>query len=127
MDITLKFTHLNSSAQVRDAMYYTNPVGVGAFNTSDLESIKQLGIIKSITKDTGLSSSRYVVVVDHQPILGHSQVGLDVNDSFFMFSKNNEVNSTSLLGYYAKVNFVNNSTEKAELFSVGSEISESSK
>jgi hypothetical protein len=34
---------------------------------------------------------------------------------------------TSLLGYYADVEFSNNATTKAELFSVGSEAFESSK
>jgi hypothetical protein len=33
----------------------------------------------------------------------------------------------SLLGYYAEVEFTNNSTDKAELYSAGSEIFESSK
>ena len=46
---------------------------------------------------------------------------------FIMFGKDNSVNTTSLIGYYADVHFVNNSTKKAELFSVGSEIAESSK
>ena len=45
----------------------------------------------------------------------------------WMFAKDKKVNTSSLLGYYADVKFVNNSTTKAELFSVGSEIAESSK
>jgi len=49
------------------------------------------------------------------------------NSSFISFLKNNQVNKKSVKGYYAEVKFVNNSKEKAELFSVGSEISESSK
>jgi hypothetical protein len=44
-----------------------------------------------------------------------------------MFAKNHVVNTSSLLGYYADVKFENNSKEKAELFSVNSEITESSK
>jgi len=44
-----------------------------------------------------------------------------------MFAKNQAINTSSLLGYYADVKFENNSRTKAELFSVGSEISESSK
>ena len=44
-----------------------------------------------------------------------------------MFSKSNNVNSASLKGYYADIKFTNESTEKAELFAVGSEINESSK
>ena len=46
---------------------------------------------------------------------------------FYSFSKSKITNTSNLVGYYADVNFVNNSTEKAELFSVSSEISESSK
>tara|TARA_R100001463_G_scaffold136321_1_gene201427 strand:- start:714 stop:1289 length:576 start_codon:yes stop_codon:yes gene_type:complete len=49
------------------------------------------------------------------------------NSSFISFLKNNQVNKKSVKGYYAEVKFVNNSKEKAELFSVGSEILESSK
>ena len=46
---------------------------------------------------------------------------------YLMFAKNHIVNTSSLLGYFADVKFENNSTGKIELFSVGSEISESSK
>ena len=44
-----------------------------------------------------------------------------------MFVKNKEVNTNSLLGYYAKIAFENDSTKDVELFSVGSDIFESSK
>ena len=44
-----------------------------------------------------------------------------------MFSKNKEVESTSLKGYFAKIELENWSDEKIELFSIGSEVSESSK
>ena len=46
--------------------------------------------------------------------------------SFIMFSKDNKANMSSLLGYYANAQFRNNSTDKAELFNVGTEIFESS-
>ena len=46
---------------------------------------------------------------------------------FIMFSKDNKANLSNLLGYYAEIQFVNNSSTKAELFSVGSEIFGSSK
>ncbi len=46
---------------------------------------------------------------------------------FISFVKDKRVNTSSLLGYYASINFVNNSTDKIELFSVGSEVVESSK
>ena len=41
--------------------------------------------------------------------------------------KNNKVNLTSLKGYFAEAKLTNNSKEKAELFAVGSEVSQSSK
>ncbi len=44
-----------------------------------------------------------------------------------VFSKDARANMSSLLGYYAEVEFVNNSTEEAEIFAVNSEIVESSK
>ena len=47
--------------------------------------------------------------------------------AFIMFSKNNIINLGDVSGYFAEVKLENNSTEKIELFAVGSEISESSK
>ena len=47
--------------------------------------------------------------------------------AYISFAKNKRVNTSSLVGYYASVNFVNNSTNKVELFGVGSEITISSK
>ena len=47
--------------------------------------------------------------------------------SFIMFTKDNKVNMSSLLGYYAAVEFKNSSGEKAELFNVGTSFFESSK
>jgi len=46
---------------------------------------------------------------------------------FLMFAKDKRANTTSLVGYYAEVKLVNDSHEKIELFSVNSEIHESSK
>ena len=47
--------------------------------------------------------------------------------SYLLFVKNQVVNMNGLSGYYADVMFENNSKKKAELFSVSSEITESSK
>tara|TARA_R110000765_G_scaffold329411_1_gene420266 strand:+ start:6501 stop:6887 length:387 start_codon:yes stop_codon:yes gene_type:complete len=128
MEITLIFKYLNSSTQVGDEIYFTNTVVAGGFNTGSLDTTKKLGIIKEIEKEyvANQNTNKYKVLIDHFTALGHSQVGVSTN-SFFMFSKNNEVNLTSLVGYYAKVNFINNSKEKAELFAVSSEIVQSSK
>ena len=47
--------------------------------------------------------------------------------SFIMFSKDNKANMANMLGYYASVEYRNNSTDKAELFATGVEVHESSK
>ena len=52
---------------------------------------------------------------------------LPTTSSYIFFSKDNKVNSSSILGYYAEVTFKNNSTTEAELFSIGCVIGESSK
>jgi hypothetical protein len=49
------------------------------------------------------------------------------NSSFILFSKDARANMSSLLGYYAEVEFVNTSDSEAEIFAVNSEIVESSK
>ena len=50
-----------------------------------------------------------------------------VGGSFIMFSKDNKANMANMLGYYASVEYRNNSLEEAELFNVGAQVVESSK
>ena len=47
--------------------------------------------------------------------------------SFIMFSKDNKVNTSSMLGYYASAEFRNNSPTTSELFDVGADVFVSSK
>jgi len=68
---------------------------------------------------------RYIDVDDSNLVMPLSNL-LD-SGSFIMFSKSNSVNISALKGYYAEVEFKNESSDKIELFSVGSEINESSK
>ena len=51
---------------------------------------------------------------------------IEEND-FIMFAKDKRANKSSVSGYYASVKLENSSTEKAELFTIASEIQESSK
>ena len=46
---------------------------------------------------------------------------------FLMFSKDIRANNTRLKGYYAEVKLINDSVEKAELFTLGAETTPSSK
>ena len=53
--------------------------------------------------------------------------GAPLDGDFIMFSKDNRVNLSSLLGYYSKVKLANSSEEQAELFAIGADFIESSK
>ena len=96
----------NISLQVGDIAYYVTPDTSG-YN-SDPEII---GKISAIGKN-------FIIVPTNPGITA---------DDFIMFSKNKAVNNCSLLGYYAEVKLSNDSTGKVELFSIGSEVTQSSK
>ena len=102
----------NASVQVGDIAYYVNTQDVGqGYNQQVGNNIHQLGAITEI-------GSSYIKIADN----------IDVpSDAFIMFSKNNNVNTTSLKGYFAEITLLNDTTESAELFAIGSEVAESSK
>tara|TARA_Y100001963_G_scaffold21719_1_gene28105 strand:- start:12867 stop:21989 length:9123 start_codon:yes stop_codon:yes gene_type:complete len=90
--------------------------GFDRVNSSDIQRIGEVTMITSSnTSDTNS------IQVDKTS--GTMPSPLD----YIMFAKNQVINTSSLLGYYASVKFENNSQEKIELFSVNSEITESSK
>ena len=121
-DITLKFNNItiNNSLQVGDKAYYSN---IGASPNSDIEygiasdTPIYIGTVKEI------SSNNIVVTTDSNT--GTLPTG--TSSEFAMFQKSSEVNVSSLSGYYASVTLSNNSDEKAELFTLSSEVSISSK
>ena len=98
---------LNTSVQVGDELWYSD-VSTGTPNTPT-----SAGVITEIGEN--------YVVVDILP------VGLVDSDTFFMFKKPVEQNVSSLKGYFAEVEFSNDSQEKQELFAIGSEVTISSK
>lgn len=119
---------INVSLQVGDVIYYSPLGATGSFSTvNNPGTIVTFGVVTEIYNDGNVTFN----------IPAHSIMVLwdDTNlaapppqpNDYIMFAKNKEVNSSSLKGYYAEVKFVNNSREKVELFSIGSEVSESSK
>ena len=138
--LTLNFENpLNTSLQVGDQLYHALPVKKSDFNiVENNAAITHIGTVQDIIVNNVLSSFQVVVYSEHvctavgQPHVGCIAIGDPVpgieppNDSYIFFSKSG-INNNDLLGYYASVNFINNSTTKAELFSVGSEITENSK
>ena len=127
-NISLNFDNMNISAQVGDIVYYSHSGALlGGFDNTALPNTVMLGPILSIVDNSLVGGIGWTIVVDH--INGGAPLFLQgpALGDYISFAKNKRVNTSSLLGYYASVNFVNNSTNKVELFSVGSEISESSK
>ena len=77
--------------------------------------------------DSGqLQKAGKVLSINGNTITLNGTAGLAVHD-YCMFIKNQVINMNGLSGYYADVMFENDSKLKAELFSVSSEITESSK
>ena len=113
--ITINFTGgiNNDSLQIGDLAYFVTPSLSGGFEQSTATPTL-IGSIEAITADS--------IDVDET-------IGDDVpspND-FIMFAKDSSINLSGLVGYYAEVYIKNNSTEKAEMFSIASEVTPSSK
>ena len=121
--ITLGFEHINTSAQIGDIVYYSfNANNVGGFDQSTLSTTKKLGkIVGGDSANTPITGN--LITVNYSD----SIVSPPPHDAFISFAKDKKINTSSLLGYYADIKFINNSTEKIELFSIGSEVNESSK
>tara|TARA_R100000458_G_C8215709_1_gene201735 strand:- start:51 stop:392 length:342 start_codon:yes stop_codon:yes gene_type:complete len=108
--ITLPQGIQNHSLQIGDDIYS------GSFTSTpdSLNTPIYVGVL------VGVSSNNSTLIIDnpqYTPAAG----------DFIMFSKNKSVNNTSLTGYFAEVKLSNNSTDKAELFAINSEIVPSSK
>jgi hypothetical protein len=101
---------VNVSLQVGDCIYAkttTNSVGF----TQLSNNLTKLGIVTNILGN--------VITLDN--------LAVSVNNQYCVFIKDQIVNMSGLSGYYADAKFENNSKDKAELFVVSSEATESSK
>mgnify|MGYP003633589428 CR=1 FL=1 len=107
-NITLTFTNpLPEGIQVGDIAWY--------LDNSTTAEIK-MGPITSIT------SNPVTIIVN-----ASAGVQPPLVDDFIFYAKDPIAVVSSLKGYFAEAQFVNDSTSYAELFSVGAEIFESSK
>tara|TARA_R100001377_G_C3080654_1_gene72293 strand:- start:12 stop:425 length:414 start_codon:yes stop_codon:yes gene_type:complete len=129
--INLNVEHLNVSLQVGDTVYAigtdTKPGAEDAQQDTlgqyvSTSGVNIVGVLRKITKQGNLieltiddTLSSYIVK-DNDFIMfsKHDQEG-DVNNA-------QRVITGDVMGYYAQAKFVNNSREKAEIFSVGSEV-----
>ena len=113
---------LNSSLQVGDTVWYAPTSNVGSYQTASTNdnAFEKLGVVIELSAQY----TKPTITVDLEPSIIATNV---TTSNFIMFSKNKAVNSSGLKGYYAELDFTNNSNKKIELFSVSSEVSQSSK
>lgn len=105
--ITLTFPNpINVSVQVGDTAYYNDDVN------GDVLTL--IGIITAVTM--------YSITVDILP-----SATRPTTSSFILFSKTNDANMSAVVGYYAEVQLRNDSTKAIEMYSIASEVFESSK
>ena len=97
-----------------DIAYFTSITELGSFNTAT--DLVEIGPITSINRGTNTITVFY-----------SSTSNVPSSGDFIMFAKNRIVNAGSVLGYYAKLRVKNNSTKRAELYSLSVDVTESSK
>ena len=106
---------LNPEIQVGDIVYYVATTTNGGFTTDEANSIVEIGNVLT----TNFSTNVITINTD----LADNTV---TTSHFILFSKDNAVNMSSILGYFAEVKMVNNSTSAAELFQISTDMFESS-
>ena len=119
--VLLNITHLNDSLQVGDLVYTVPTIVQPGSNNA-----------QSATINTGVPNR--VGILSRITINNPNQVTLDIDETqpasniyapgpndFLMFSKYSQTDG-DVIGYYAQAKFINNSKEKAEIYSVGSEV-----
>jgi hypothetical protein len=119
---TLTFSEpLNSSLQLGDIVYYSPTTIAPNSNIpkATTASMVKFGVVNNIIVDPPSVKVIYDAAIPLPPFTP--------SPAYIMFEKDKQVNSSSLIGYYANVKLINDSKGKIELFSLGSEVSESSK
>ena len=110
---------INTSLSLNDTIHYVTATNIGNGNVIDSDDLEEYSLeIKSIGKNT--------ITVGHDNSTNPPAPIFEEGD-FVLFKKNSNINKSGVTGYYAEVTFGNSATGKAELFSVSSQINESSK
>ena len=118
-ELTIPLNSVNDSLQVGDKVFISLRANNTNINNIDLTYSDPVLIGEAIK--IGL---QHIVISFNNSTTGPCA---PERGDYLMFAKDKKVNTSGLKGYYLKASFINNSTSYAELFSVGSELSESSK
>ena len=129
--IPMSTNSINTSLQIGDIIYYSRQSDVidSANNNFDTGFNQTTSLVYRLGTliDIDTANSNIKVIYDDTILGVTGGPALPTIGDFLMFQKDTRVNTSSVLGYYMKANFINSSRAKIELFSVGSEVSESSK
>ena len=122
-------TSLNTSLQVGDAIYVKRteiqPGAEDAEGFGNVSGNNLIGYLADIDTDfeviiSGVATGIIVIKLEVDDTSVAPVPPLN-GDEFVMFSKYSQLGG-EVLGYYASTKLVNNSKEKAEIFSLGSEV-----
>ena len=133
---------LNVSCQIGDSDYYVDTTAAYTSSQSSTRGIsggiqvsqnstnpEYIGVIQAIENARNLPP--YDPTTNPAPLITVDTllpVGVfNYHYAFIFFSKDNKANLSSILGYFADIQFKNNSKQYAEIFSVGVDIFNSSK
>ena len=118
--VTITFPNpLNVSVQVGDIAWF-----VSSINQTTLPSVTATGNLTEMGPITQVGLN--FIIVDIPPALWAAAPPPGVGD-FIMFAKDNQANMSSLLGYFARFRFENDSYDPAELYAISTDYFESSK
>ena len=128
-EYNIRFSNkVNKSLQVNDYVYAIS-TGADAVSATDLvgrvSEVRNANFIADTNDFNGNAIT--TGVFDNQNPPQEIALKVPLGGDFIMFRKDNRVNNCSLKGYYAEVTLTNTDVNKKELFSLGSEITESSK
>ena len=118
--ISIQFNgEINTSVSIGDYIYYTNPTT--NYQESGFDVSNNMTFVGSIVS---ISFSNDVTTIVANCNAANP---LPTSISYIYFSKEKQVNTSSLRGYYGKLKFRNNSKMKAEMYVSSCIIEQSSK
>lgn len=127
--INITFDHLNTSLQIGDTISF---VSAGAIQSNFLVSansyVESFFFSDSMNSSNVLGTVIDIITSSNTVVIDAPQgsMGALASDYFF-FTKNIQINQSSLKGYFLEAKMSNSSHKKAELFSLSSEVTPSSK
>ena len=141
--LTFNAGYPNQSLQVGDVIYYINNPNTNYENTGyitgdvianednsntliaagPVSTMVLVGQVASVQMTSEGINGGFVIYAQ-EPSTG---IMAPTADDYFFFAKDNNVELSSVTGYYSRVVMKNYSPKKAELFAVSAEIAESSK